>query len=279
MYGVIEFLKRNYFVLLFAALEFLSVFFVVKDNYYHQAGFFNSANSVAGSVYKSYSGITSYFNLKKVNGQLAAENTRLHAMLLKEQGTSSHPGYQVTNKFGQHYSYILAQVIDNSTNRVNNYITLDAGSKQGVARDMGVISPSGVVGIVVNVSENYSVVMSLLHTSCRVSAMLKKDGTFGTLHWQGKDYRYATLSQIPMSETLKAGDTIVTSGYSGIFPKETPVGNIVSFDSIPARYFYSIKVKLSTDFKDLRYVYVIVNLMKDEKTKLEKNTYNTFKQQ
>lgn len=279
MYGIIEFLKKNYFVLLFAALEVLSVYFVVKDNYYHQAGFFNSANGVAGSVYKTYSGITSYFDLKKVNEELAKENARLHNAVVYNIDTSNHGLHKVTNKFGQQYTYILAEVIDNTTNHTNNYITLDAGSKQGVAKDMGVIAPSGVVGIVVNVSDNYSVVMSLLHKSCKVSAMLKKDGAFGTLQWKGDDYRYATLSQIPMSEKLKAGDTVVTSGYSTIFPKETPVGNIVSYDSIPAQYFYSIKVKLAANFKNLKYVYIVSNLMKEEKTQLEQNTNNTFKQQ
>lgn len=279
MYGIIEFLKRNYFVLLFAALEFLSVYFVVRNNYYHQAGFFNSANDVTGSVYKTYSGITSYFDLKKVNEELAKENARLHNANVFKIDTSSHGLHKVTNKFGQQYNYILAEVIDNTTNRTNNYITLDVGSKQGVAKNMGVIAPSGIVGIVVNVSDNYSVVMSILHKSCQVSAMLKKDGTFGTLHWKGDDYRYALLSQIPMSEKLKAGDTIVTSGYSSIFPKETPVGNVVSYDSIPAQYFYSIKVRLAANFKNLRYVYVVSNLMKEEKTQLEQNTSNSFKQQ
>lgn len=278
MYGIIEFLKRNYFVLLFAALEFLSVYFVVKDNYYHQAGFFNSANAVSGSVYKTYSGITSYFDLRKVNEELAQENARLHNAVVYKIDTSNHGLHTVTNKFGQQYNYILAEVIDNTANRTNNYITLDVGSKQGVAKNMGVVAPSGIVGIVVNVSDNYSVVMSLLHKDCQVSAMLKKDGTFGTLHWKGDDYRYATLSQIPMSEKLKAGDTVVTSGYSTIFPKETPVGNVVSYDSIPAQYFYSIKVRLAANFKNLKYVYVIRNLMKDEKTQLEQSTYTTLKQ-
>jgi rod shape-determining protein MreC len=278
MYGIIEFFKRNYFLLLFAALEFLSLSFVFRNNYYHEAGFFNSANSVAGSVYKIQSGITYYFNLSEINRQLAEENAEMHNVLSKANDTSGMRKFKTTNRYGQQFNYVLGEVIDNSTNRTENYITLDVGRKQGVSNGMGVISPTGIVGIVVNVSDNYSVVMSLLHKSSQISAMLKKDGTFGTLHWKGDDYRYATLSQIPMSEKLKVGDTIVTSGFSSIFPKGITIGNLESSETIPEQYFYSIIVKLSTNFKNLRYVYVVSNIMKEEKTELEQSTLNTYKE-
>jgi rod shape-determining protein MreC len=279
MYGIIEFFKRNYFVLLFAALEFLSLSFVFKNNYYHEAGFFNSANSIAGSVYKTYSGISSYFNLTQVNKQLAEENAKMHNTLAHISDTASMHKTKFISSYGQQYNYMLAEIIDNTTNSTENYLTLNLGHKQGVAAGMGVISPTGIVGIVVNVSDNYSVVMSLLHKSSQISAMLKKDGTFGTLHWKGDDYRYVTLLQIPMSEKLKTGDTIVTSGYSSIFPKGIPVGYLESYKTIPEQYFYSIEVRLSTNFKNLRYAYVVSDIMKEEKTQLEHSTYNTYKGQ
>lgn len=280
MYGIIEFFKRNYFLLLFAALEFLSLYFVFKNNYYHQAGYFNSANALSGSVYKMRSGITSYFNLSEINKQLAEENARMHNVLSQTAyDTSTAHKYKATNRYGQQYNYILAEVIDNTVNSTENYMTLDVGKKQGISTGMGVISPSGIVGIIVNVSDNYSVVMSLLHRGSQISAMLKKDGTFGTLHWKGDDYRYATLSQIPMSERLGAGDTIVTSGYSSLFPKGIPIGYIQLYKTIPEQYFYSIEVRLSTNFKNLKYVYVVSNIMKEEKNQLEQDTYKTYKQQ
>jgi rod shape-determining protein MreC len=279
MYGIIEFFKRNYFLLLFAALETLSFYFVFKNNYYHEAGFFNSANSVSGYVYTVRTGITSYFNLWEINRQLAEENARMHNNLSHTLDTATVHQQKANNKYGQHFNYVMAEVIDNTTNRADNYMTLGAGRKQGIASGMGVISPSGIVGIVVNVSDNYSVVMSLLHHSSQISAMLKKDGSFGTLYWKGDDYRYATLSQIPMSEKLVAGDTIVTSGYSSIFPKGIPIGYLQYYKTIPEQYFYSIEVRLSTNFKNLQYVYVVSNIMREEKTQLEKSTLNTFKQQ
>jgi rod shape-determining protein MreC len=279
MYGIIEFFKRNYFLLLFAALEFFSFYFVFKNNYYHEAGFFNSASSVSGFVYKTRSSITSYFNLSEINRQLAEENARMHNALSHAPDTTSVHQQKAGNKYGQQFNYILAEVIDNTTNRAENYLTLGAGRKQGITSGMGVVCPTGIVGIVVSASDNYAVVMSLLHRSSQISAMLKKDGAFGTLYWKGDDYRYATLSQIPMSEKLAAGDTIVTSGYSSIFPKGVPIGYLQSYKTIPEQYFYSIEARLSTNFKNLRYVYVVSNIMKEEKNQLEQSTYNTLKQQ
>jgi rod shape-determining protein MreC len=137
---------------------------------------------------------------------------------------------------------------------------------------------------VVKVSPHYSVVMSLLHKKSLVSAMFKKSGTFGTLTWGDKipvrtnwsvgDYRYAILNQIPMSEKVKIGDTIVTSGYSTVFPKGIMVGIVNDFKSIPELYFYVVQVKLATDFKNLRYVYVVSDLKKIEKTELEESAEN-----
>jgi rod shape-determining protein MreC len=272
MYGIIEFFKRNYFVLLFAALETLALSFVFRDNYYHQAGFFNSANSISGSVYQSYSNITSYFNLATLKTQLAEENVRLHNELSHVADTTKAHKAHLNTNYGQQYDYILAEVIDNSTNRPDNYITLNTGRDKGVTEGMGVIGPKGIVGIVISVSQHYAVVMSFLHKNCKISAMLKKDGTFGTLSWQQSDYRHGLLTEIPMSEQLKAGDSVVTSGYSTVFPKGVPVGSVEYYKPIPDQYFYSISLRLSTNFKDLDYVYVVSNVMKKEKADLEESS-------
>jgi rod shape-determining protein MreC len=277
MYGIIAFFKRHYFTLLFLILEASSFAFVFTNNYYHEAGYFNSSNRIAGSVYSTYSGLTSYFNLKNTNDQLAEENARLLNLVSTNKDTSTHKNVLKTNPYGQEYHFILSQVIDNSTNFPNNYLTLDAGSDEGIDEGMGAVSPSGIVGIVVKVSPHYSVVMSLLHQKTLVSAMFKKSGTFGTIAWGDKmDYRFAAFSQIPMSEKVKIGDTIVTSGFSSIFPKGIMVGTVNDFTPIPEQYFYAIHVKLSTDFKNLKYVYVVSDLKKIEKDTLEINAQKSL---
>jgi len=273
MYGIVAFFRRHYFSVLFVLMEFLSLYFVFKDNYYHQAGFFNSANSVAGSVYQTYSDVTSYFNLATENKHLAEENTMLHNSLATIPDTSKHLKITHTNPYGEQFNFITAQVIDNSTNQINNYLTLNIGKNHGVAEGMGVMSPSGIVGVVIGVSDHYSVVMSILHKSYQLSAMLKKGGAFGTMTWNGDDYRFTQLSQIPMSETVKVGDTIVSSGYSTLYPKGVVVGTVEEVKPIPTQYFYAIKVRLSINFKKLGYVYIVSDLLKKERTELKDNAY------
>jgi rod shape-determining protein MreC len=272
MYGIITFFRKNYFVLLFTALEFLSLSFVFRNNYYHEAGYFNSSNRIAGSIYKTESDITSYFGLKNQNNQLVEENAKLHNVIGSINDTAKHPKILQKNPYGQQFNFMTAEVIDNTTNLLNNHITLNVGKIQGVMSGMGVMAPSGIVGIVVNVSDHYSVVMSLLHKNFQLSAMLKKGGAFGTITWKGGDYQMALLSQIPMSEKIKVGDTVVTSGYSNIFPKDVMVGVVEDFKPIPDQYFFSIKVRLATNFKKLRYVYIVSDLAKQEKTDLEEQT-------
>ena len=223
---------------------------------------------MAGSFYKAYNGVTSYFSLKNVNTQLAEENARLHNNMASIPDTAKRPKVLQTNPYGQQFNFITAQVIDNSTNQISNYLTLDIGKNQGVAEGMGVVSPLGIVGVVIAVSDHYSVVMSMLHKNYQLSAMLKSGGAFGTVTWKGDDFRYVQLSQIPMSETVKPGDTIVSSGYSTIYPKGLTVGYVEEVKPVPTQYFYTLKVRLSANFKKLGYVYVVSDLMKKEQTEL-----------
>lgn len=275
MYGILDFFKKHYFSLLFAALEFISLYFVFRNNYYQQAGFFNSSNAVTGAVYESYNGMTQYFGLSEVNQELSSENARLHTALYRSDSICHTLLPARTTNSGGTYEYTAAEVIDNSTSRPDNYLTLNVGAKDGIGEGMGVVSPQGIVGIVVNVSAHFSVVMSLLNRNCKISAMLKKSNAFGTLTWKpGKsDIRHALLLQIPMSEPIKQGDTIVTSGYSSIFPKGVTIGTVENYKPIPEQYFFLIEVKLSAHFKNLRYVNVLKNNIREEKIQLEESTY------
>lgn len=280
MYGIIAFFRRHYFAVFFVVLEFLCFYFVFlgrspgkdgKENYYQQARFINSANAVSGFIYKTRSDITSYFGLRAENTKLAEENMQLHNSLASIVDTVKRPKVPHTNPYGQQYNFITARVIDNSTNQSANYLTLDIGKKQGLAEGMGLISPSGIVGVIVSVSDHYAVAMSMLHKNYQLSGMMKKSGAFGTITWNGSDYRFATLSQIPMSEQVNTGDTIVSSGYSTIYPKGIMIGVVEKVEPIPTQYFYTIKVRLSTNFKKLGYVYVVSDLMKQEQSELQDN--------
>ncbi len=275
MRALIKFLLKYYYFLLFIVLEFFSLFLVIENNNYQKTLFLNSANVVSGNIYKSINNLTSYLNLRRTNEELAAENTRIYNTLkesYKSNKVSLTEIYDST--YLQQYKVTLAQVINNSVNRQNNYLTIDKGLKQGISPEMAVVSPTGIVGIVKNVSNNFASVISLLNTNLHISAMIKKNGYFGSLIWDGKNNKETTLKDIPNHVKINIGDTIITSGYSTIFPKGKLIGVISDFKQEEGGNFYIIKVKLSTNFNNISYVYVIGNLLKQEQKKLEKTSEN-----
>lgn len=275
MRSLILFIWKYYFFFLFLILEAFSVYFLVKNNSFHRTSFISSANHVSGSVLQTYSNINEYFHLKEANDQLAKENALFHSMELPSFIQSIGNTYTINDSiYQQQYEYTSAKVVNNSTNRRSNYLTLNKGSEQGIKPDMAVITSSGVVGIVKDVSDNFCSVMSLLHKDAKISSKIKHDGSFGPLSWTGEDYRYAVLTDIPTHVRLAKGDTIITSAYSVTFPEGIPVGTVESFERKSGEYFYTVKVKLSTDFKKLNYVYVITNNLKEEQEKLERMSQN-----
>jgi rod shape-determining protein MreC len=172
----------------------------------------------------------------------------------------------------QQYTYITARVINNSVNRRNNYLTLDKGSLQGIEKDMGVISSSGVVGIVKDVSKHYCTVMSVLHKNTRISARFNHNNYFGSPVWDGNDSREATLLDIAKHVKFSVGDTLVTTVFSSIFPEGVMVGVVKESNIKKGDNFYKITVNLSANFLNLSHVYIVNNLLKKEQQELEAGT-------
>ncbi|MCC6690087.1 MAG: rod shape-determining protein MreC [Bacteroidia bacterium] len=279
MRNLVLFLWKNNFTLLFVGLEVLCFFLIVQNNTYHRTGFINSSNKLSGGVLQMYSDVNDYFNLKYANEQLARENALLHTLSSSSFITTSARTYIANDSLRkQKYEYISAKVVNNSTNRRSNYLTLDRGSVQGIKRDMAVISSEGIIGVVISVSENFSSVMSLLHKNSKVSAMIKKEGSYGPLSWEGDDYRYGTLSDIPNHVQLKVGDTIVTSPYGSTYPPNILIGTVESHEIKSGEPFITVHVKLSVDFKKVSYVYIVNNVMKAEQDSLENATQKEKKE-
>ena len=173
--------------------------------------------------------------------------------------------------YKQQYKYVVAKVVLNTVGKRNNYIMLDKGSRSGIQKDMAVITSRGVVGTVVNVSENFSWVMSMLNKHTRISGRIIKNGQMGTIVWNGVDHLYGTLTDIPAHVKIAKGDTIMSSGFSYIFPEGLMIGTISDFRVEQGDHFYTIPFKFSVDFNSLQYVYVVRNLMKNEQETLEKS--------
>jgi rod shape-determining protein MreC len=273
MRNLFAFIFRFHAFFLLLILETVCVGLMIQNNGFHRAAFLNFSDELVGKGYTAYNEVTDYLRLGEENRQLADENSRLKNVLPGSyySDTSSVKTVRDTIRHTL-YHYIPARVIQTSTNRLNNYIYINKGRDQGIAPRMAVIGPNGVVGIVKSVSDHFASLYSMLHSQVTVSARVMHQGSRGTIRWDGKSPYYVNLEEITSQEQLHHGDTIFTSGVSRLFPDNIPIGVVESFNLIEPGNFYEIRVKLSTDFKKLNYVYVVNNIMHEEMDSLINKT-------
>lgn len=274
MRNLLRFIIRYHFFFLFLLLETVAVILVVQHNNYQRAQFLNFSKSIQGSYYETSGGIREYLSLRQTNRDLYKENTLLRNQmdrLVRERGISHHNGIDSVPQ--RQFSYIPARVINNSVNKQFNFITLNKGSHHGIEPEMAVIAPNGVVGVVYATSGNYSTVIPLINRNFRLSAKILKNGYFGSLSWVGSGYSEAVLDDIPFHVEIQPGDTIVTSGYSAIFPEGILVGTIADLEAREGN-FNAIPVDIAVDYKNIQYVNVIRNLLLDEQRALERISGN-----
>ncbi|HTE07906.1 MAG TPA: rod shape-determining protein MreC [Flavitalea sp.] len=276
MRNIFLFIRRYFNFLFFLVLQIIALSFLFRYNKFHEAAFMGVANELTGRINTRYSNVEYYFHLKKTNELLAAENEKLlniQASNFQPADTAAKliqdtiPYDTLGNK--RKYLWRSARVVNNSVALQNNYITLHRGEKQGVTKDMGVIGPMGLVGMVVNTSENFSVVMSMLNRQSSVSAKLLKSGEIGKIQWDGASPSTVTMINIPKSAKVAKGDSVVTSGYSLSFPPDIMIGTVSEVIGEKSSNFYVLHVKPSTDFFSLRYVNVVSNLQSAEQKAVE----------
>ena len=271
MRSLLRYLIKNYAFLLFLLLEVASFVLIFNNNSFQRAKYLNSSNRITGAVYNSYNSIVDYFGLTQVNRNLSEENARLRSQLAKVPIVKiDSVNFRLLTDSDSAIHFVSAKIINNSVNKQYNYITLNKGRKDGIKPDQGIINTEGVVGIITNVSESFSVGFSVLNMRWGVSAKHKNSGTFGPISWDGRDYRFVNLNGIPFHVGLAVGDTIITSSYSSVFPEGVLIGTISEFDEPSGENYYNIKVKLAVNFKALSYVEVIDNLKKEEIKALER---------
>jgi rod shape-determining protein MreC len=270
MRNLLNFLIRFNNLFVFLLLEGITLYLLASGNTYQNTMVLNRFRGITYGVEERFTRMRNYLNLMEMNQKLAAENIALKSWIENINRHESKAFSSVSDTlFRQHYTHTSAEVVGNSVNRQKNYFMLSKGRSQGLMRDMAVVAPDGVAGVVVGVSENYAVAMSVLNLDFRLSTRIKSSGYFGSLTWDGRDYRHALLNEIPQHIPINVGDTVETTGFSSIFPEGLVVGTIGSFEKRGGD-FYRIVVELQTDFKRLHFVDVIGNLQKDERTELEK---------
>lgn len=274
MRSLLNFLLRNHFFLLFLILETISLLLVVQFNYYQKASFMNFTRHISNFYYDNVSGVKDYWSLQKTNKDLAEENARLRNALKENYFVTNVDVNTILDTIkNQEYKYISAKVINNSVNKQHNYLTINKGSIHGIEPEMGVVCTDGVVGVVKGVSEHFSTVISLLNTHFSISAKLLNQNYFGSLRWEGDSYTSAYLYEIPHHVQIELGDTIITSGYSSIFPEGILIGTVSKLSG-EVQNFLEIEIKLSTNFRNLSYINVVNHLLQEEQLELEEELDN-----
>jgi rod shape-determining protein MreC len=256
----------------FLLLVLFCSWLIVENNQYQSTRYFNSSGRLAANFISFSQGVREYFSLRRINADLAEENAMLRTKL--ERYTATDSMYTDTTR---RFDFVSAKVINNSTQMFKNYITVNKGLADGVRPGMAVISSKGAIGKVKNVSENYSVLISLLNVDNQISATIKRTNHFGTGAWDGTDPQTINLNYIPRHVNPQVGDTIVTSGFNAVFPQDVLVGIISNATLKEEAPFWDIKVKLAQDFSKLAFVEIVKSFQKAEKDSLELSTTGGIK--
>lgn len=247
---------------------------IFKQNNFHNSSVVNSSNNFTGSIYDSYSNSKAYFNLKQENALLIEENALLKTQL-KGYNISEYNNFAVVNDSIKKLNYKIssAQIINSFTKGENNYLTLNAGKKNGVEPQMSIVNSKGVVGFTKDVSDHYSTVIPIIHRSFLISVVHEKSNALGLLKWTAdNNYKTATIINLPKYINIKKGDKIVTKGNDGIFIPNELIGTIESVFTEDGSDYNSGIISLSVDYNALVNVHVIQNLYRDEQKELEQKT-------
>jgi rod shape-determining protein MreC len=248
---------------------------LVNNNEFQKSSLFSVSNNLTGGINSMFSNISEYFSLRKTNSVLIEEMARLHSRIPEAfYVTDKNVFYKKDSIVRLEYKYISAKVISNSTNKRNNFLMINKGSKHGILNHMGVIIGNKVIGQVVGVSPHFSWIMSLLNKDSRVSGKFKKNDQLVNVEWDGVNYRIGLVKEIPKHIRMVKGDTIITSGNSDIFPEGLLIGTITDFTIATDENFNHGKIKFSNDFNSVGYVEVVVDLMRQEKEAL-KSSFKT----
>jgi len=277
--NVFLFIRRHFNFLFFLVLQIIALSFLFRYNKFHEAAFLNVSTEITGRINEKYNGIEYYFQLKKTNENLVRENLALRQQLKENYEAPDSVRRLIldtikvdSGKSVIKYKIMEAKVVNNSIGSQTNYLTIHRGFAQGVRPNMGVTGPQGIVGSVVNVSENFATVMSMLHRQFKVVAKLKHGNETGTIEWDGQSPLFVTLRNIPKSAVVNKGDTVFTTQISYLFPANLVVGTVYEIVPDNTSNFYILKIKPSTNFSNIEYVYVVDNLQYEEQKRLEDST-------
>lgn len=272
MQNLLQFIRTNFHIFLFLILQGISLFALIRFNTYHQSIFFSTSSTVNGSILDKRKNVINYFSLKSENQRLKEEN-----ILLRTRGTENYLFFSsdtlVAKDSNQkvQYSYLPAKVIYNNIRKQKNYFTLDRGKAHGVTKGMGVISPLGVAGLVVDVSEHFCVAMSILNSDFVLTPKINGQIHYGNVNWNGKNPNLIQITKISDHYDIKVGQEVTTTEFGHYFPQNIKIGNIASVEKMNEGKYWDIDVELATDMSQLGEVYIVRNVFRSELNQLEKD--------
>lgn len=261
---------------LFLLLEVFSGFQLFQYNHYQGSVWFTQANIVAAQVHEWEAEVLSYMRMPAENAALVRRNIILqhnldvlrHELAAYPQSLPKGMGEKKSSPLGElegaSFSLIPAKIIDNSVRKRDNVLVIDKGSEDGVAPEMGVVSGTGVVGIVNAVTPHHALVMSILNSHSSISCRLRGTEYFGYLKWKGGRPLRASMDDVPRHAHIKKGDVVETSGFSAVFPAGIFLGKVAEIKNSSDGLAYELEILLSTDLANLRHVSVINNPSKAE---------------
>ena len=288
MRNIFLFIRRYFVFLTFLVLQGFALWMLFKYNRYHRSVFLGVSNEITGSVSMQVDKVDDYFHLREENRRVHKMNDSLMNLLRSNYAVADTSSKLVVDsvqvndstKQVQRYLWREAKVVYNSVNFDQNYIQLNRGSAQGIKENMAVLNSDGaIVGLTVNVSPNFSQVMTLLHTKSRVPATIKRFNVNGTIEWDTKDPRFVLLRGISRDVQVKRGDSVLTSRYSYNFPPGYLVGRVAVIDTDKASGFYILKVQTAVNFSAVQQAFVVENIQREEQMRLDEETKRKIEQQ
>jgi rod shape-determining protein MreC len=269
MFKIFAFFRRNSVELLFVFLQILAFTILVQSKSFHQARWSTVTAKWMYGINQKRATLNSYFTLAKQNEQLQRENAQLRSLLSSGISSSATDSVRNDDVYRVQYRMFPAVAVQRSYRKANNYLVIDKGSKHGVYSGMGVVSPQGVVGVVKDVGKNYATVITVLHSKFRLSTRMLSNTFFGTMMWDGRNFRYTRITDLPSHAAIEIGDSVVTDTRSAIFPPGIPVGKISSFELNAASDNIEAQIELHTDFSALYLVYLVEEVEYEDRRQIE----------
>lgn len=272
MRNLIAFLKRFQIFLIFAALQVIALSLYFNFFAFPRSQYLTTASNVAGTVLKVRNDVTKHLNLSETNKSLHRKNKELMERMPETFIRMDNKVVKIDDTvYHQQYEYIMGTVINSTVDKANNYFTINIGSANGVKPGMGVFSDNGVVGVIHNTSEHFSVIKSVLTDNINIDVMIEPIGLFGLLKWDHSDARHGTIAGISNDLRIKKWSKVYTRGGSGIYPRGILVGRVQNLKAVEGEAFWDVEVLFSEDYRSLQKVYVVKNLLKVEQQKLEES--------